>query len=110
MKTYLYSISRKDLPLSQSSIQAAHAAIEYAYLYGRPNDHHPSYIHLTARDKSHLEQLRARLQDVGIGTAEFQEPYKDWGLTAIACLLTEDDRHLLRGLPLWRLPTQGESA
>jgi hypothetical protein len=91
-------------------VQAAHAAIEHAYLYGRPADQHPSYIHLTARDHSQLELFRARLQDAGIGTSEFHEPYKDWGLTAIACLLTEDDRHLLRGLPLWRLPTQGESA
>lgn len=91
-------------------MQAAHAAIEHAYLFGRPDDHHPSYIHLTARDPSQLESFRTRLQDAGIETAEFHEPYKDWGLTAIACLLTEDDRHLLRGLPLWRLPTQGESA
>lgn len=89
-------------------MQAAHAAIEHAYLHGRPVDRHPSYIHLTARDLSQLESLRARLQDVGIKTAEFHEPYKDWGLTAISCILHEEDRHLLRGLPLWRLPTQGE--
>jgi hypothetical protein len=91
-------------------VQAAHAAIEHAYLFGRPADQHPSYIHLTARELSQLESFRARLQDAGIKTAEFHEPYKDWGLTAISCILTEDDRHLLRGLPLWRLPTQGESA
>jgi hypothetical protein len=91
-------------------VQSAHAAIEHAYLFGRPSDRHPSLIHLTARDQSQLEFFRARLQDAGIRTAEFHEPYKDWGLTAIACLLTEDTRHLLKGLPLWRLPTQGESA
>lgn len=34
----------------------------------------------------------------------------DWGLTAIACILTEEQRHLTKGLQLWRLPTQGESA
>lgn len=71
---------------------------------------HPSYIHLTARDLSQLESFRTRLHAAGIQTAEFHEPYQDWGLTAIACLLTEDDRQLLRGLPLWRLPTQGELA
>ena len=69
---------------------------------------HPSYIHLTVRDQHQLMQLRARLQLAGIEIAEFHEPYQDWGLTAIACCLTEDQRHLLRGLPLWRLPTQGE--
>ena len=87
-------------------MQAAHAAIEHAYLYGRPADHHPSYIHLTVRDQPRLELLRARLQEAGIQTAEFHEPYQDWGLTAIACCLTEDQRGLLKGLPLWRLPTQ----
>ena len=88
-------------------MQAAHSAIEHAYVYGRPADHHPSYIHLTIRDKHRLEELRQKLNDAGIKTAEFHEPYKDWGLTSISCLLTEEDRHHLRGLQLWRLPTQG---
>lgn len=87
-------------------MQAAHAAIEHAYLFGRPADFHPSYIHLTVRDQQQLEKLRARLQSAGIGTSEFHEPYQDWGLTAIACCLNESQRHLLKGLPLWRLPTQ----
>ena len=87
-------------------MQAAHAAIEHAYAFGRPADHHPSYIHLTIRDKHRLEKLRCELHDAGIRTAEFHEPYKDWGLTALAVLLIEDQRHLLKGLQLWRLPTQ----
>lgn len=75
-------------------------------------DHHPSYIHLTIKNKSQLESLRQRLNDAGIRTAEFHEPYLDWGLTAISCILTEDQRHLTKGLQLWRLPTQtqGEPA
>jgi len=91
-------------------VQAAHAALEHAYLYGRPADNHPSYVHLTARDKHQLEQLRAHLHEHGIQTAEFHEPYKDWGLTAIACCLPEEQRYLLRGFPLWRLPTQALEA
>lgn len=87
-------------------MQAAHAAVEHAYLYGRPVDHHPSIIHLTVRDQRQLMQLRARLQDAGIELAEFHEPYQDWGLTAISCCLLEEQRNLLRGFPLWRLPTQ----
>jgi hypothetical protein len=87
-------------------VQAAHAAIEHAYLYGRPADHHPSYIHLTIRDKHALEKLRSLLGFHGIPTSDFSEPYKDWGLTAIACLLTEEQRHHLKGLQLWKLPTQ----
>lgn len=67
---------------------------------------HPSYIHLTCRNQQELTELRARLHERGIRTAEFHEPYKDWGLTAISCCLTEEQRHLLHGFPLWRLPTQ----
>lgn len=106
MKTYLYSISRRDIPLAQQAIQAAHAGIEFARLFMSESTIHPSYIHLTARNQEHLELLRARLQASGISTAEFHEPYQDWGLTAIACCLNECQRHLLKGLPLWRLPTQ----
>ena len=87
-------------------MQAAHAAIEHAYLFGRPADHHPSYIHITVRDQRQLEMIRARLQSAGINTSEFHEPYQDWGLTAIACCIPEEQRHLLKGLQLWRLPTQ----
>ena len=87
-------------------MQSAHAAIEHAYQFGRPADIHPSVIHLTARDQSQLEVLRARLQSLGHSTAEFSEPYQDWGLTAISVLLYEQDRALLKGLQLWRLPTQ----
>lgn len=108
VKTYLYSISCRDIPLAQQAVQAAHAAIEHAYQYGRPVDHHPSYIHLTIRNKAQLEQLRAVLHSQDIQTAEFSEPYMDWGLTAISCILTEDKRRLLKGLQLWKLPTQGE--
>ena len=91
-------------------MQAAHAAIEHAYQYGRPADDHPSYIHLCIRDRQRLEQLRYALNGAGISTAEFHEPYQEWGLTAISCLLTEESRHHLKGLQLWRLPTQEKEA
>ena len=39
--------------------------------------------------------LREKLNAQGIVTSEFHEPYQQWGLTAIACLLTEDQRHHL---------------
>jgi hypothetical protein len=82
-------------------MQAAHASLEYAYQHGRPHDHHPSLVHLTIRDKFQLEQLRVDLQDQGITTSEFHEPYAEWGLTAIACLVTEEQRHHLSHLQLW---------
>lgn len=96
--------------MSQQAIQAGHAALEHAYQHGRPSDHHPSYIHLTARDQAHLRALQDTLDQAGIAHTHFHEPYQDWGLTAIACLLTEAQRSLLKGLPLWKLPTQTEVA
>lgn len=102
MKTYLYSISRDDLKNAHGCIQACHAAIEYARLFMSREQDHPSFIHLTIRDKAQLEQLRHELNSSGIETSEFHEPYQDWGLTAIACLLTESQRHLLSHLSLWR--------
>ena len=101
--SYLYSISRKDIPLAQQAIQAGHSAIEYAYLYGRPADHHPSYIHLSVKDKSELESLKLTLESEGIKTSEFHEPYKNWGLTSISCQLTGGQRQRLSHLPLWRV-------
>ena len=62
---------------------------------------HPSIIFLTCRDKQALEHLRAQLNDSVIPTSEFHEPYQNWGLTAIACLLTEVQRHHLSDLRLW---------
>jgi hypothetical protein len=44
----------------------------------------------------------------GISTAQFHEPYQAWGLTAIACLLTEEQRALVQDLPLWKLPKPTE--
>lgn len=91
--------------MSQQAIQAGHAALEHAYRHGRPADH-PSYIHLTVRDQAQLRVLQHTLEQHGIPTAEFHEPHQDWGLTAIACLLSEAQRSVLKGLPLWKLPTQ----
>ena len=66
----------------------------------------PSFLLLTVRDKEALEARKNMLHAAGIQTAEFHEPYKDWGLTAIAFILAEDQRHLCKDLPLWKLPTQ----
>jgi len=82
-------------------VQASHAALEHAYQYGRPSDHHPTLVCLTIKSKSDLEQLRSELNALGILTTEFHEPHLDWGLTAIACLLTENQRQHLSHLPLW---------
>lgn len=93
----------------QQCVQAGHAGVEHAYTYGRPADFHPSLIHVTIRDKVRLEKLKQSLHAAGVQTAEFHEPYQDWGLTAIAACVTEEQRYLFKGLPLWRLPTQDQA-
>ena len=107
---YLYTIARKDIPLAHQTIQAAHAGIEYARLYLTIDDGHPSYVHLTAKNKEALLKIKESLNSAGIQTAEFHEPYFNSELTAISCLLTEDQRHFLAHLQLWKLPTQAEMA
>lgn len=76
--------------------------MEHCYQYGRTPDQHPSYIHLTCKDKSYLQEFKAYLHSQGIATSEFHEPYSNWGLTAIACAIPEDKRHLFAHLKLWR--------
>lgn len=107
-KTFQYCISRRDIPLAHQAVQGSHAALEYAYQFGRPADHHPTYIQLTIRDKQKLEQFRDVLTAAGINTAEFHEPYMDWGLTAISCNITQEQRHLFKNLQLWKLTNQEE--
>ena len=102
IKHYLYSIARRDIPIAQQAIQAGHAALEYAYQNGRSPDHHPSYIKLTIRNKDELVEFQEYLKSLGIKTSYFNEPYKNWGLTAIACCLSEEQRHLVKNLPLWK--------
>lgn len=82
-------------------MQCSHSALEFAYQFGRPSDHHPTLVCLTIQDKSSLEDLRATLNSHGIVTSEFVESYNNWGLTAISCQLKEDQRHLLSHLSLW---------
>lgn len=102
----MYALSRRDIPIAQQAVQAAHAAMEHAYQNGRPADHHPSYVHVTVKDKQQLLHYLSILQQEDISSSEFHEPYEDWGLTAISCCITQDHRHLFKGLPLWKVPTQ----
>jgi hypothetical protein len=102
MKTYLYCITRSDLPVDQQAIQAAHAGIEYAYRCGRPEDFHSSLVFLVVPNQENLESLSKQLLTQGHPVSFFHENYKDWGLTAISVLLTKEDRHILKHLPLWR--------
>jgi len=71
-------------------------------LYGRPKDHHSTYVHITVSCQDELKLLRDELNSKGVSLAEFYESYNDWGLTSIACRLHKGQRNILAHLPLWR--------
>jgi len=106
---YFYAISRRDIPLEQQAIQSAHAQLEYIRQHSPVFDEHPTFIFLSAKDASELAVTYFILYFSGIKVQHFNDPDYDWGqLTAIAAVVSEEDRHLLRNLPLWKVtPNRG---
>ena len=107
----LYCIVHQDLPLAQQAVQATHAALEHAFVHGRPPTGHPALVVLTVKNQEQLQDLRYFLKQKGIQISDFHESYKNWGLTALACLLKEEERSLLSDLPLWKIkPSLGDQS
>ena len=98
----MYLVTRKDLTQEQQVIQLMHAAVEHAYNNRLANEH-PSFVVLSVKDKTELQQLQDKIKAAGITTTEFQEPYNDWGLTAVSCTVTQEQRFLFKHLQLWSL-------
>ena len=98
---------RKDLPLAQQIVQAAHATLE-AGLSATTKPTTPSHlIMLTARDEPHLLQIHDQISMKGISTALFYEPDDHLGYppgyTAFATHpLNETDRHHFKKYKLWK--------
>jgi hypothetical protein len=95
-------ISRRDIEAKHQAIQATHAALNLAYSTGPP-DSHPALVHLTVESQEELSSLMQKLQQLGVQIASFHEPYKDWGLTALAAYLKPEQSKILSQLPLWTL-------
>lgn len=106
---YLYAISHRNLPVHQQAIQGAHAQLEYVRHYGTPEEH-PTFIWLTVANKMDLLLLGTMLEFRGIQVCEFHDPdFDGYDPSAIACMLTEEQRSLLSDLSLWRCsPTSAE--
>jgi len=94
-------VSRADIEPHHQAIQATHAALNLAYATGPPDSGHPSLVHLVAENTGSLVRLHSELEAEGVVVCSFNEPYRDWGLTAIACYLGKTQRQLLSHLPLW---------
>lgn len=106
---HFYAISRRDLPIHQQAIQAAHAQLELSRIYPSSlSEEHPPFVWLTAKDRWELLQISAVLESHGITVVEFHDPdYPGYDPSAIACLLREENRYLLSEFPLWRTSKQG---
>lgn len=79
--SYLYILTRKDLPLPQIAVQSCHAAIECAKKF--PTQHHPSVILCTVKNEQDLMNQTRYLENNGIEFIEFREPDRNNELTSI---------------------------
>ena len=70
---YTYCFIRKDLPFTQQIIQAAHATQEITKKFEHP-EQTCHFILLEANDRSHLSDIKLKLQDKGIEHEYFFEP------------------------------------
>lgn len=94
-------VSHRGIPSNHQAIQATHAAIELAKSVG-VEIKNPNLVHVTCRDGPELKTIAATLRSNNIRVFEFEEPYNNWGLTSISCLLGGEQRLLLSHLPLWK--------
>lgn len=65
-------------------MQAAHAAIEAARHFIKPNDDHPHLVLLGVADETRLRCAAIHIQDSGIRLRHFYEDDLDGQLTAVA--------------------------
>lgn len=109
-KHTFYVLVRKDIPLHHQVVQAVHAAAEAGRRHYREEHGIASAIVLAVEDLAGLHAARARLTGQGVSTELFFEPDFDIGDSALATEpLTDAQRKLLRGWPLWRAPEVADS-
>jgi hypothetical protein len=100
---YFYAVSRRDLPVHQQAIQSGHAQLEYCRNFGVPEGEHPNFVWLTVEGKRELLNLASVLGSFGVKVGMFIDPdYPGYDPSALACILTNEQRFLLSDLPLWK--------
>lgn len=101
-RLYLYGISRRDLPVHQQAIQAAHAQFEYLREQSSGMGQHPNFVWLAVENKRDLLNLHASLKSFGIKVLAWSdEDYEGYEISAISCLMVDSERHLLQDIDLW---------
>lgn len=107
-RIHLYGISRRDLPSHQQAIQAAHAQLEYVRTKKMTEGEHPTFVWLTVENRRELMQLAATLKSFGVFVVAWSdEDYAGYEVSAISCALTNENKFLLRDLPLWQCDRKG---
>lgn len=110
-RLYLYGISRKDLPIHQQAIQAAHAQFEYLRANHSSIKEHPNFVWLAVEDKRELLNLTASLKAFDVKVLAWSDDdYEGYEVSAISCLLVDSERHLLRDIELWNCGQFSEPA
>lgn len=82
----MYVITRRDLPLPQQAVQAAHAVIESSRHFGHftRDIEHPHLVLCAVADERQLVLTLAKLKASGISMTEWREPDQGNAITAIA--------------------------
>lgn len=102
--SHFYAITRTDLPVQQQAIQSAHAQFEFARQIPEILlADHPPFVWLEVGSQMELLLIAAMLKSAEVKVVQFHDPdYLGYNPSAIACVLPEEKRYLLAGLPLWK--------
>jgi hypothetical protein len=99
-----YVLVRTDIPGSQQTVQAIHAAMGSAAKFGEPEHNHLAL--LAVPDQATLLSWGCRLRALDIGFHAFFEPDNEMGYSALSTApLTREQGFAFRSLPLWSCPT-----
>lgn len=100
-----YVFVRTDIALEQQLVQCAHAVMEAAWRFPRP-DAPVFLVVLAVADANSLRQAVARTDERGVRCEMFFEPDQAMGYTA-ACSepVTGAGQRLFRRYPLWKQTT-----
>ena len=104
MQNKLRVVTRKDIGLAYSAVQAAHAAIDFQHQHpNEANEWHSKsnyLVFLTVADEQELIKLTSKAILSGIKHTVFREPDLNNQITAVAFEASDEARKLTSSYPL----------
>lgn len=94
----LYFLVMYNLSGIQKGIQAGHSGLEYAKKYGDTPlykefiDNHKTFILLDGGGSEDMEQYLKYIESLGVNYAEFREPDLNNSVSAIAFIVSDEER------------------